>query len=76
VPQREVFWLLMKLYASDQPLGAAGPGLLLDGSDGTVGQFSQPFQRAARLPRKRQNGPEMPASREFDFVSGLPVRRT
>jgi hypothetical protein len=26
----------------------------------------------ARLPKKREDGPEMPAFRAFDFVSGLP----
>jgi hypothetical protein len=32
--------------------------------------------RSARLPKKRKNGPEIPAFRAFDFVSGLPVRRS
>ena len=30
---------------------------------------SQPFRRSARLPKKRENGPEIPAFRVFDFVS-------
>jgi len=34
---------------------------------------SQPFMRSARFSKKRENGPEIPAFRAFDFVSGLPV---
>jgi hypothetical protein len=35
---------------------------------------SQAFRRSARLPKKREIGPEIPAFRPFDFVSGLPNR--
>jgi hypothetical protein len=35
---------------------------------------SQGFGRPAKLPRKSENGPEIPAFRPFDFVSGLPNR--
>src|SRR5258708_6012340 len=35
-------------------------------------QVSQPLQRSAKIPRKSENGPEIPAFRTFDFVSRLP----
>jgi hypothetical protein len=34
---------------------------------------SQPFLLSARLPKKSENGPEIPPFRAFDFVSGLPL---
>jgi hypothetical protein len=37
---------------------------------------SQPFRRSARLPRKCEIGPEMPAFRAFDLVSRLPNRQS
>ena len=37
---------------------------------------SQPLRRSARLPRKSENGPEMPAFRALDFVSRLPNRQS
>ena len=37
---------------------------------------SHPFLRSARLPKRRENGPEIPAFCAFDFVSGLPLCRT
>src|ERR1700733_11843458 len=37
-------------------------------------QVSQAVRRSARLPKKREIGPEIPAFRPFDFVSGLPNR--
>jgi hypothetical protein len=37
---------------------------------------SQPFPRSARLPKTRENRPEIRAFRAFGCVSGLPVRPT
>jgi uncharacterized protein (DUF2336 family) len=37
---------------------------------------SQPLERSTRLPEKRENRPEIRAFRAFNFLSGLPVRRT
>ena len=34
-------------------------------------QVSHPFMRSARLPKRRENGPEIPAFRSFGFISGL-----
>jgi hypothetical protein len=36
-------------------------------------QVSQAFQRSAKLPKRRENGPEIQAFRAFAFVSGLSV---
>jgi hypothetical protein len=36
---------------------------------------SHPLSRLTRLPKRRENGPEIPASYVFAFVSGLPLRR-
>jgi hypothetical protein len=36
---------------------------------------SHPFLRSARLPKRRENGPEIRAFRAFAFVSGPPVCR-
>jgi hypothetical protein len=37
---------------------------------------SQAVRRSVTLPRKRENGPRMPAFRAFAFVSGLPNQQS
>jgi len=54
--------------------------LLAADFDSTIRRFdpsrpSQPVLRLAGLPKRRENGPQIPAFRAFAFVSGLPLCR-
>jgi hypothetical protein len=65
---------------SGQSVGASPSGKAVD-FDSTMRRFepsrpSQPFRRSARLPKKSENGPEMPAFRAFDLVSRLRNRQS
>jgi hypothetical protein len=73
---RGAYEIQMK-WGSATPLGQAGASDF----EIAISRFdsfrpSHPFPRSARLPKRRENGPEILAFRSFAFVSGLPLCRT
>jgi hypothetical protein len=78
-----LYWLGKNAVGATRSADMRGYGAPLSRTavdfDSTMRRFessrpSQAVRRSARLPKKRENRPEMPAFRAVDFVSRLPNR--